>query len=73
MYAWSQLGFPVIPVSISAVSLTSRQTWKYVNSKRRLQRIQNEQEGKNTRKKGHLAAFILFPSVFGEKFQTAEF
>jgi hypothetical protein len=47
MFAWSQLDFSVIPVSISAVSLTSRQTW------------QN--------------AFVFVPSVFGEKFPTAEF
>jgi hypothetical protein len=46
MFAWSQLDFSALPVSISAVSLTSRQTWQTVNSKRRLQRIQNVQEGK---------------------------
>jgi len=41
MFDWSQLDFSDIPVSISAVSLTSRQTWQNVNSKRRLQRIKN--------------------------------
>jgi hypothetical protein len=44
-----------------------------VNSKRRLQRIQNIQEGKRHQKKRHLAAFVFVPSVFGEKFPTAEF
>jgi hypothetical protein len=44
MFAWSLLDFSVIPVSIYAVSLTGRQTWQNVNSKRRLQRIQNVQE-----------------------------
>jgi hypothetical protein len=44
-----------------------------VNSKRRLQRIQNVQEGKDFRKKRHLAAFVFVPSGFGEKFPTAEF
>jgi hypothetical protein len=44
-----------------------------VNSKRRLQRIQNVQEGKRYQKKRHLAAFVFDPSVFGEKFPTAEF
>jgi hypothetical protein len=50
-FAWSQLDFSAIPVSISAVSLTGRQTWQNVNSKRRLQRIQNAQEGKRHQKK----------------------
>jgi hypothetical protein len=47
MFAWSQLDFSAIPVSISAVSLTGRQ----VNSKRRLQRIQNVQEEKTSEKR----------------------
>jgi hypothetical protein len=57
-----------IEAPYSAVSLTSRQTRQNINSKRRLQRIQNVQEGKR-----HLAAFVFVPSVFGEKFSTAEF
>jgi hypothetical protein len=74
MFACSQLDFSAIPVSNSAVSLTSRQTCQNVNSKRRLQRIQNVQEGKRHHdKKRHLAAFVFVPSVFGEKFPTAEF
>jgi hypothetical protein len=32
---------------------TSRRTWQNVNSKRRLQRIQNVQEGKDIRRKRH--------------------
>jgi hypothetical protein len=62
-FAWSQLDFSAIPVSISAVSLTGRQTWQNVNSKRRLQRIQNSQEGKRHQKKetsGCLSFFFLF-------------
>ncbi len=51
MFAWSQLDFSAIPVSISAVSLISRQTWQNVSSKRRLQRIQNALEGKRCQKK----------------------
>jgi hypothetical protein len=73
MFSWSQLDFSAIPVSISAVSLTIRQTWQNVNSKRRLQRIQNVQEGKRHQKKRYLDAFVFVPSVFGEKFLTAEF
>jgi hypothetical protein len=73
MFAWSQLDFSAIPVSISAVSLTSRQTWQNVSSRRRLQRIQNVHEGKRNQKKRHLAAFVFVPSVFGEKFPTAEY
>jgi hypothetical protein len=39
-----------------------------------LQRIQNVQEGKtHQKKKRHLAAFVFVPSVFEEKFPTAEF
>jgi hypothetical protein len=64
MFAWSQLDFSAIPVSISAVSLTGRQTWQNVNIKRRLQRIQNVQEGKRHQKKETSSCF--FPSVFGE-------
>jgi hypothetical protein len=60
--------FSAIPVSISAVFLAGRQTWQNVNSKRRLQRIENVQEGKR-----HLAAFVFVPSVCGEKFPPAEF
>jgi hypothetical protein len=70
---WSQLDFSAIPVSISAVSLTGRQTWQNVNSKRRLQRIQNVQEVERRQKKRHLVAFVFVPSVFGEKFLSAEF
>jgi hypothetical protein len=59
MFALSNLDFSAIPVSISAVSLTSRQTWQNVSSKRRLQRIQNVQEGKRHQKKRHVAAFVF--------------
>jgi hypothetical protein len=51
MFAWSQLDFSAIPVSISAVSLTRKQTWQNVNSERRLQRTQNVQKGKRHQKK----------------------
>jgi hypothetical protein len=64
MFAWSQLDFSAIPVSIAVVSLTSRQTWQNVNSKRRLQRTQNVQEGKKTPEKSDiyllLSLFLLF-------------
>jgi hypothetical protein len=68
MFAWSKLDFFAILCSISAVSLTGRQTWQNVNSKSRLQRIQNVQEGKRHQKKRYIAAFVFFPSAFGEKF-----
>jgi hypothetical protein len=73
MFAWSQLDFSAIPVSISAVSLTSRQTWQNLNSKRRLQKIQNVQEGKRHKKMRRLAAFVFVPFVFGEKIPKAEY
>jgi hypothetical protein len=71
MFAWSQLDFSAVPISISAVSLTGRQTWQNVNSKRRLQRIQNVQEGKRHRKKRHPAAFVFVPSVFWGKVSSS--
>ncbi len=61
---WRQLDFSAIPVSISAVSLTSRQTWQNVNSKRRLQRIQNVQEGKRHKKKEISSCFCLCSFCF---------
>ncbi len=71
MFAWSHLDFSAIPVPISAVSLTSRQTWQNVNSKRRLQRIQNVQEGKrHPKKETSSCLFLLF---LRETFPTAEF
>jgi hypothetical protein len=73
MFAWYQLDFSAIPVSISVVSVTGRQTWQNVNSKRRLQRIQNVPGRERHQKKRHLAAFVFVPSVLGEKFPTAEF
>jgi hypothetical protein len=53
MFAWSQLDFSVIPVSISAVSLTGRQTWQNVhkvNSKRILHRIEMYRKEKTSKK-----------------------
>jgi hypothetical protein len=50
MFAWSQLDFSAIPVSISAVSLTGRQTWQNQWEKT-AQIIQNAQEGKRHQKK----------------------
>ncbi len=68
---------------MATIDTTSRQTWQNVNSKRRMQRIQNGQEGKRHQKKRHkilsfhicvvTTAFLFVPSVFGEKFPTAEF
>jgi hypothetical protein len=73
MFAWSQLNFSAIPVSISAVSLTSRRTWQNVNSKRRLQRIQNVQEEKRHQKKIYLAALSLFFLFLRRSFQPLNF
>jgi hypothetical protein len=73
MFAWSQLNFSAIPVSISAVSITSRQTWQNVNRREDFKELKMYRKGKVIRKKRHLAAFVLVPSVFGEKFPTAEF
>jgi hypothetical protein len=72
MIAWSQLDFSAIPVSISAVSLTSRQTWQHVKSKEDCKEFKMYRKGKDIKKR-HLTAFVFVPSVFGEKFPTAEF
>jgi hypothetical protein len=72
MFAWSQLEIFAIPVSISAGSLTGRQTWQNVNSKRRLQRIQMYMKGKDIRKKTHLAAFVVVLLFLEEEVSTAE-
>jgi hypothetical protein len=71
LFAWTQLDFSAIPVSISAVSLTGIPTWQNVNRKRRLQRIQNVQEGKRHQKKEISSCFVH--SVFWEKFPAAQF
>jgi hypothetical protein len=73
MFAWSQLDFSVIPVSISAVSLTGRQTWQNVNSKRRFKEFKMYRKRKDIREKRHVVAIVFVPSVFGEKFPTTEF
>jgi hypothetical protein len=74
MFAWSQPDFSAIPVSISAVSLTCRQTWQNVNNKRRLQSIQSVQEGKRVKKKETSTLFLsLFHLFLGDKFPTAGF
>jgi hypothetical protein len=64
MFAWSQLNFSAIPVSIFAVSLTGKQILQDVNSKRRLQRIQNVKEGKRHQKKETSSCFCLCSFCF---------
>jgi hypothetical protein len=65
------MDFSVITVPISAVSLTGRQTWQNVNSKRRLQEFKMNSKGKDIRKKRHFTAFVFVPSVLG--FQQLNF
>jgi hypothetical protein len=65
MFAWYQLDFSAIPVSISAVSLTSRQTWQNVNNRRKWQIIQNVQEGKRHQKKETSSCFCFCSFCFG--------
>jgi hypothetical protein len=67
MFASSQLDFSAISASSLPTNLAK------CNSKRRLQKMENVQEEKRHLKKRHLAAFVFVPSVFGEKFPTAEF
>jgi hypothetical protein len=74
MFAWSQLDFSAIPVSMSAVSLTRRQTWQNVNSERRFQRIQKVPEGKRLQKKETSSCFcLLFLLFLGRSLQELNF
>jgi hypothetical protein len=74
MYAWSQLVFTVISVSISAVSLTGRQTWQNVNSIREdCKEFRMYRKGKDIRKKRHLAAFVFVLLFLGRSFQQLNF
>jgi hypothetical protein len=57
MSAWSQRDFSAIPVLISAVSLTSRQTVREDCNEFKMNR-----KGKDIRKKKHRAAFVFVPS-----------
>jgi hypothetical protein len=66
MFAWTQLDFSAIPVSLSAVSLTGRHDWQNVNSKSRCKEFKMYRKGKDIRKKRHLAASVFVPSVLGE-------
>jgi hypothetical protein len=77
MYAWSQLDFATIPVSISAVSSRKLPTYILLDFK-----IAKWAETSNLKKllnlcgnqlMQHLATFVFVPSVFGEKFPTAKF
>jgi hypothetical protein len=73
MFAWSQLDFSAIHVSTSVVSLTGRQLWQNETEREYCKEFNMYRKGKYIRKKRHLAAFIFVPSVFEEKFPTAEF
>jgi hypothetical protein len=59
MFAWYQLDCSAIPDQSMQFFLTSRQTWQNVNSKKRLQRIQNVHEGKKHQKKETSSCFCL--------------
>jgi hypothetical protein len=72
MFAWSHLDFFAIPVSISAVSFTSRQTWQNVISKEDGKEFKMYRKGKVI-KKETTSGFCVCSFFFGEKFPTAEF
>ncbi len=57
--------------SHACVPLTSRQTWQNINSKRRLQRVQNVQEEKRHQKKETTSCFCICSFCFwGEVFNS---
>jgi hypothetical protein len=72
MFAWSQLDFSAIPVSISAVSSTGRLTWQNVTVREDCKELQMYRREKTSEKETS-SSFVFFPFVFGEKFPTAEF
>jgi hypothetical protein len=76
VFAWTQLDFSAIPVSISAltaVSLTGGQTWQNVNSKRRCKVFKNVQEWKRYKKKEKCHCFCLCSFCFWGEVSNTEF
>jgi hypothetical protein len=73
MFAWPCLYFSAIPVSISAVSSTGRQTWQNVKVSEDCKEFKIHRKRKAMRKKRYLAAFVIVPSFCKEKSPTAEF
>jgi hypothetical protein len=51
MFAWSQLNFSAIPISISAVSTTSRPTWQNVNRREDCKEFKMYRKGKEAEKR----------------------
>jgi hypothetical protein len=70
MFAQSKLEFSPILVSISAVSLTGRQTWQ---NGERIAKNSKCTGREKTSEKEISNCFCLFSFCFGEKFPTAEF
>jgi hypothetical protein len=73
---------------MATIDTTSRRTWQNVRVREDCKEFKMDRKGKDNRKKihhilsfyicvvttyQHLAAFLFVPSVFGEKFPTAEF
>jgi hypothetical protein len=65
MFAWSQLDFSAIPVSISAVSLAAYKLGKMSTVREDCKELKMYRKGKDIRKQRHLSAFVFVPSVFG--------
>jgi hypothetical protein len=70
VFAWSQLDFSAIPVSISTVSLTGRQTWQNVNIKRRCKVFKNGTGMEKIKEKREMSLLLsLFFLFLGRSFQ----
>jgi hypothetical protein len=61
-----------MPLLISTVSITSRQTRQNINRREDFKEFKMYRKGKDIKKR-HPAAFVSGPSVLGEKFPTDEF
>jgi hypothetical protein len=72
MFYRSQLDFSDNSISISAVSLTSRQTLTKCKQSEKIAKNSKCTGRERIVKKG-LAAFVFVPSDFGDKFPTTEY
>jgi hypothetical protein len=73
MFAWSHLDFAAIPVSISAVSLTIRQTWQNLSRREDCTDSNSTEMEKTSEKRDILLLLSLFLLFLGRSFQQLNF
>jgi hypothetical protein len=67
------MNFSAIPVSISPVSLTTKQTWKKFKQQEKIAKNSKCAGREKLSEKRDISCFCLCSSLFGEMFPTAEF